>query len=139
MLDLQSFKGFTPGKWNCVAENLRGGKHWSVYSETDSICMSDGIHEADNGEANAALIAAAPDLLALAIKQADRIAKLEARLRRDRIELQAVVDILDANDPYTLEYTARWDDADCDAACLYEEAKNSVEEIDAILAEPYHA
>jgi hypothetical protein len=55
----------TPGPWIYIGEELRGGKYWSVIhrrGEGDSPYIVDGIHEDDNGEANARLIAAAPDL-----------------------------------------------------------------------------
>ena len=55
----------TPGPWRVVEEDLRGGRHYSIAANAmpDGYVM-DGIHEDDNGEANATLMAAAPDLLA---------------------------------------------------------------------------
>lgn len=51
---------FTPGPWGCWASDLRGGRYWTVDrpGAEDPI----DIHEADNGEADARLIAAAPDM-----------------------------------------------------------------------------
>ena len=58
-------KAPTPGPWIYMVEELRGGKYWCVIyrrGEYDHPYIVDGIHEDDNGEANARLIASAPDL-----------------------------------------------------------------------------
>ena len=51
----------TPGPWTVSNSDLRGGRYWTVnvpgYGEPID------IHEDDNGQADAQLIAAAPDLL----------------------------------------------------------------------------
>lgn len=59
----------TPGSWEAVCEDLRGGKCWSIVSGGSAEYIMDGIHESLNGEANTKLMAAAPDLLS-ALKRA---------------------------------------------------------------------
>lgn len=54
----------TPGPWRLHAEHLRGGLYHSV--SRPGVDDTIDIHETDNGEADARLIAAAPDLLAFA-------------------------------------------------------------------------
>ena len=51
---------WTPGPWDVYPLDLRGGRYWSV---KPGIHEAIDIHEDDNGEANARLIAAAPELL----------------------------------------------------------------------------
>ena len=50
---------FTPGPWGCWASDLRGGRYWTVDRPGEELI---DIHEEDNGEADARLIAAAPDM-----------------------------------------------------------------------------
>lgn len=50
----------TPGEWTMHPEDLRGGKYWVV---TIPDCETIDLHDDDNGEANACLIAAAPEML----------------------------------------------------------------------------
>lgn len=77
MLDLQSFKDFTPGKWAVGWPDGSGNGEWdgtySIVSNGESIVVrsgdSFGLNYGLDIKANAALIAAAPDLLSLAIKQ----------------------------------------------------------------------
>lgn len=65
----------TPGPWAVGFEGLRGGTYWCV-SRSDAAEEID-IHEDDNGEADARLIAAAPDLLAAAKELRATISKNE--------------------------------------------------------------
>lgn len=53
---------FTPGPWTTHAEDLRGGRYYVVAMPTDESWDSIDLREDENGEANAALIAAAPEL-----------------------------------------------------------------------------
>ena len=52
----------TPGPWSVHTEDLRGGRYFIVVRA--SVLPPLDIHEDENGEADAALISAAPDLLA---------------------------------------------------------------------------
>lgn len=52
----------TPGPWRLHSEDLRGGTYWVVTMPGAEETID--IFEGDNGEANAHLIFAAPDLLA---------------------------------------------------------------------------
>ncbi len=82
MLDLQSFKEFTPGPWSAFESDSarftveRLGSNQFIKSRKIAIVNVDK----GNAEANAHLIAAAPDLLALAIKQEAEIKRLKAAL-----------------------------------------------------------
>lgn len=63
----EQFKG-TPGPWGVTTR--QGSWDWVVFSETDpniEVCQPfhDGTEENEIGEANARLIAAAPDMLAV--------------------------------------------------------------------------
>jgi hypothetical protein len=51
---------WSPGPWKLYSEDLRGGKYWSVVTAHDFESID--IHEDENGEANARLISAAPEL-----------------------------------------------------------------------------
>ncbi|MBP8283830.1 MAG: hypothetical protein KAX46_07945 [Chromatiaceae bacterium] len=51
----------TPGPWKTYVSELRGGRYWTV--EIPGVDDIIDIHETENGEANARLIAAAPELL----------------------------------------------------------------------------
>ena len=53
---------FTPGPYCVEVEDLRGGRFFSVCTKYDYII--DGLHESDNGNANAHLFATAPELYA---------------------------------------------------------------------------
>lgn len=63
--------GFTPGPWELYNEDLRGGQYWVVAIPGPDFETID-LHADENGEANARLIAAAPDLYA-ALKEFDRL------------------------------------------------------------------
>lgn len=61
-----SGRPWTPGPWSTHPEDLRGGRYWVIdmpgMAADDYFDEPFAIHESDNGEANARLIAAAPDL-----------------------------------------------------------------------------
>lgn len=61
-----SERPWTPGPWSTHPEDLRGGRYWVIdmpgMATDDYFDEPFAIHESDNGEANASLIAAAPDL-----------------------------------------------------------------------------
>lgn len=61
----------TPGPWRRYTEDLRGGTYWCV--KRGEMADSIDIHVDDNGEADTALIAAAPDLLAALKECSERI------------------------------------------------------------------
>lgn len=52
----------TSGPWSYHTEDLRGGRYYCVVIPGADETID--IHQTDNGEANAKLIAASPDLLA---------------------------------------------------------------------------
>lgn len=62
----------TPGPWKLYSEDLRGGKYWCVSFPPSTHDSEIDLHETDNGEANARLIAAAPDLLDACYAAVDR-------------------------------------------------------------------
>lgn len=74
MLDLDSFKDFTPGPWVAVTRTLpkAGQKHELRQNKINAWTIGEIVFPHD-----LALIAAAPDLLALAKQQRDRIKELE--------------------------------------------------------------
>lgn len=59
----------TPGPWKVGSEQLRGGLYWYVAIPGAEETID--LHESENGEANARLIAAAPDLFAAILKSDD--------------------------------------------------------------------
>lgn len=59
------------GTWTVRIEDLRGGRYFVVVRGDD--CETIDIHEHDNGEADANLIAAAPDLFAAAESLVDHM------------------------------------------------------------------
>lgn len=83
-IDLDAFKGFTPGPWFPTPND----HYWEIKLEdfvhslgVGDACQSkflDGVK--DGGEANARLMAAAPDLLALAKQQREEIERLQKAL-----------------------------------------------------------
>jgi len=92
MHDLDKFEGFTPGPWR--VEN-KTTLIWGACNPDDNTSYGMGYPVAEAQmprpwnrdkptdeqiDANAALIASAPDLLALAKEQRDRIKRLEAAL-----------------------------------------------------------
>lgn len=60
---------WTPGPWALREENLRGGKYWVVSRPGADETID--LHEGDNGEANARLIAAAPTMAEYIRKRAE--------------------------------------------------------------------
>ena len=48
----------TPGPWYVAAEDLSGGRYYSISSQNCDFFIHDGAHEEENGEANAARIVA---------------------------------------------------------------------------------
>lgn len=77
-----SESNYTPAPWKVEVNDLRGGKYWTIHRATHLEPID--IHEDDNGEADAPLIAAAPDLLEalkgiLAITDRDHVVWKRAR------------------------------------------------------------
>ena len=86
MLDLQSFKGFTPGSWSAFATDSDNGRFTVERLGSNQFVPSRKIAivhvDKGNGEANARLISRAPDLLSLAIKQEAEIKRLREALEK---------------------------------------------------------
>lgn len=84
----------TPGPWTAVTTGVRGGDHWYVCDEGESIAhisANDGINE-DQRQPDAEFIAAArtavPALLSALDDRDARIAELEAELAPHREEVE---------------------------------------------------
>lgn len=89
MLDLQSFKGFTAGPWRATRDKSGFPVVLAQYAiATPSFCgvrlgeLRGNMEKAAEIKANTELLAAAPDLLSLAIKQEAEIKRLKAALAK---------------------------------------------------------
>lgn len=77
---LASTEGHTPGPWRVGTEDLRGGRFHVVYRPGGDDVDTIDIHEDDNGERDAALIALAPELKAEVLRLRAQIAEMREAL-----------------------------------------------------------
>jgi hypothetical protein len=110
----------TPGPWR-ITKNGAAGNTFRIW-RTDPDANPDNagyacIASHVNGAGNAALVAAAPDLL-------------EA-LRRAATLLKATRDFINSNP--VQEYMVHYDEADCDGACLADDCRLALDEAEAAI------
>lgn len=94
MIDLDAFKGHTPGSWSAASWDAESPKPddpaiMAGEEPVVSLMWYDGPVLAIS-ESDARLIAAAPDLLAMCREQAETIARLTADLTEARAEIAAL-------------------------------------------------
>lgn len=82
-LDLAQFQGFTPGQWEVAKAGLtEEGIRFVITGAGDAVCRLQSRPLGESMPANAALIAAAPSILAYARELEQRNAKLAAALEK---------------------------------------------------------
>jgi hypothetical protein len=106
-IDLEGFEGHTPGPWESdlhldegdtwrtIEAEIPGVKRFGTVADT---LNRDCCIDPDEDRANAALLAAAPRLLAEARESRSRIAELEAEIEGLREERDALLDFAAATD-----------------------------------------
>jgi len=109
----------TPGPWYAESghEQRNGQLYWQVTDGNDAIMQNQFCWCQGSQEANARLIAAAPDLLEASLRAAEMLRVVSAFLRDQQPD-----------------GVARYDEADCDFCCIADDCDASAEDIEDAIA-----